>query len=174
MRPEIGLPADLWANAREARSVNGSRMQRKIGKPTSRLKSDARALLARFLSEASIAVVPFGESHYGAAVEAWLRFGKGRHPAALNFGDCLSYAVASLADEPLLFVGGTSPGPMSHAHLGPNAESPGQVAIRRPERIGQSCGWVESRGGAAAAKRRSEACFQPSGALNGFSTSTCP
>lgn len=73
---------------------------------SARLKSDARALLARFLSEASIAVVPFGESHYGAAVEAWLRFGKGRHPAALNFGDCLSYAVASLADEPLLFVGG--------------------------------------------------------------------
>ena len=72
---------------------------------SARLKSDARALLARFLSEASIAIVPFGESHYGAAVEAWLRFGKGRHPAALNFGDCLSYAVASLADEPLLFVG---------------------------------------------------------------------
>jgi ribonuclease VapC len=73
---------------------------------SARLKSDARALLARFLSEASIAVVPFGESHYGVAVEAWLRFGKGRHPAALNFGDCLSYAVASLADEPLLFMGG--------------------------------------------------------------------
>ena len=85
-----------------------------IGTPTlaetaivlsARLQSDARPLLARFLSEASIAVVPFGESHYGAAVDAWLRYGKGRHPAALNFGDCLSYAVARLAQEPLLFVG---------------------------------------------------------------------
>jgi ribonuclease VapC len=69
------------------------------------LQRDARSLLARFLSEASIAIVPFGESHYGAAVDAWLRYGKGRHPAALNFGDCLSYAVARLANEPLLFVG---------------------------------------------------------------------
>jgi ribonuclease VapC len=36
---------------------------------------------------------------------AFRRFGKGRHPAALNFGDCLSYAAAKLADYPLLFVG---------------------------------------------------------------------
>ena len=72
---------------------------------SARLQRDARSLLARFLSEASIAIVPFGESHYGAAVEAWLRYGKGKHPAALSFGDCLSYAVARLAHEPLLFVG---------------------------------------------------------------------
>ena len=72
---------------------------------SARLERDARPLLARFLSEASIAIVPFGESHYSAAVEAWLRFGKGKHPAALNFGDCLSYAVARLANEPLVFTG---------------------------------------------------------------------
>jgi len=72
---------------------------------SARLHSDARSLLARLLSEASIAIIPFGESHYGAAVDAWLRYGKGKHPAALNFGDCLSYAVARLANEPLLFVG---------------------------------------------------------------------
>lgn len=73
---------------------------------SARLRNDARSLLARFLSEAWIAVIPFGEAHYGAAVEAWLRYGKGRHPAALNLGDCLSYAVARLAGEPLLFVVG--------------------------------------------------------------------
>jgi ribonuclease VapC len=39
------------------------------------------------------------------ATQAWLTFGKGRHPAALNFADCLSYALARRADEPLLFVG---------------------------------------------------------------------
>jgi len=37
--------------------------------------------------------------------EAFRRFGKGRHPAALNLGDCLTYATAKLADRPLLFVG---------------------------------------------------------------------
>ena len=72
---------------------------------SARLKEDARGLLARFLREAGIDVVPFGESHYSAAVDAWLRFGKGRHPAALNFGDCLSYATAGLAGEKLLCVG---------------------------------------------------------------------
>ena len=72
---------------------------------SARLENDARSLLARFLSEASISIIPFGESHYSAAVDAWLRYGKGKHPAALNFGDCLSYAVAQLANEPLLFVG---------------------------------------------------------------------
>jgi ribonuclease VapC len=40
-----------------------------------------------------------------AAVDAWLRFGKGRHHAALNFGDCISYATVKLARLALLFVG---------------------------------------------------------------------
>lgn len=72
---------------------------------SARLGRDARGLLARFLQEASVTVVPFGEQHLSAAVDAWLRFGKGQHPAGLNFGDCLSYATASLMGEPLLFTG---------------------------------------------------------------------
>jgi ribonuclease VapC len=72
---------------------------------SARLERDARGLLARFLQEGSIATIPFGEAHFSVAVEAWLRFGKGRHPAALNFGDCLAYAAAALAGEPLLCVG---------------------------------------------------------------------
>ncbi len=85
-----------------------------IGAPTlvetgivvsSRLKVDARGLLARFLAESAVVVVPFGEAHTSAAIDAWLRFGKGRHPAALNLGDCNSYAVAKVAGEPLLYVG---------------------------------------------------------------------
>jgi ribonuclease VapC len=39
------------------------------------------------------------------AVDAYLRFGKGRHPAALNLGDCLTYAVSRIAEEPLLYIG---------------------------------------------------------------------
>jgi ribonuclease VapC len=50
-------------------------------------------------------VVAVDEAHARAAAGAWRRFGKGRHPADLNFGDCFAYATASLADLPLLFKG---------------------------------------------------------------------
>ena len=50
-------------------------------------------------------VVPFNQEHMDAAATAFIRFGKGHHPAALNFGDCMSYAVASVAGMPLLFIG---------------------------------------------------------------------
>ena len=72
---------------------------------SARLDRDARGMLARFLEEADITVVPFTEAHFGTAVSAWLRYGKGRHPAGLNLGDCLAYAVAKLANMPLLAVG---------------------------------------------------------------------
>jgi ribonuclease VapC len=72
---------------------------------SARLRQDARGSLSRFLMEGSITTVPFGDAHLAAAVDAWLRYGKGRHMASLNFGDCLSYATAVLAGEPLLCVG---------------------------------------------------------------------
>ncbi len=72
---------------------------------SARLRRDARALLSRFLIEGSITTIPFGDAHYGAAVEAWLRYGKGRDAAALNFGDCMAYATARLAGQPLLCKG---------------------------------------------------------------------
>ena len=72
---------------------------------SARTSGDARGLLARFLQEGNISTVPFGDAHFGVAVEAWLRYGKGRHAAALNFGDCLAYAIAKVTDEPLLCRG---------------------------------------------------------------------
>ena len=72
---------------------------------TARVEADAEALLASFLRQFEIVEVPFGDRHWRAAVEAFHRFGEGRHPAGLNFGDCLSYATAKLADRALLFVG---------------------------------------------------------------------
>jgi ribonuclease VapC len=72
---------------------------------TGRIEGDAETVLSGFLRQFEILPVPFGERHWRAAVEAFRQFGKGRHPAALNFGDCLSYATAKLADRPLLFVG---------------------------------------------------------------------
>ncbi len=72
---------------------------------TARLGPSGRTFLARFLAEGAVSVVAFGEQHWQSAVEAYARFGKGRHPARLNFGDCMSYAVAKIAGEPLLCVG---------------------------------------------------------------------
>jgi len=70
-----------------------------------RLGTGAHGLLERMLDELGVQEVPFGEIHWREAVDAYHRFGKGRHPAALNFGDCMTYAVAKLAGEPLLFQG---------------------------------------------------------------------
>jgi ribonuclease VapC len=59
----------------------------------------------RFVRDLGIVIIPFEEDHARAAAEAFARFGKGRHRAALNFGDCMSYAVAKLAGQPLLCTG---------------------------------------------------------------------
>ncbi|HXN49181.1 MAG TPA: type II toxin-antitoxin system VapC family toxin [Bryobacteraceae bacterium] len=72
---------------------------------TARLGQDARPMLFAFLRRLEAEVVPFNEEHLDAAATAFIRFGRGRHPAALNFGDCKSYAVASVAGMPLLFAG---------------------------------------------------------------------
>ena len=61
--------------------------------------------LAGLLEELDVAVVPFTLAHHEVAARAYERYGRGRHKANLNFGDCLSYAVASLAGDSLLFVG---------------------------------------------------------------------
>jgi ribonuclease VapC len=52
-----------------------------------------------------IEIIPFTARHATVARDAWLRYGKGNHPARLNYGDCISYATAQVANEPLLFVG---------------------------------------------------------------------
>jgi ribonuclease VapC len=85
-----------------------------IGAPTlvetgivlvARLGVPGKSLLARFVQEAELSVIALTDRHWPVAVDAYLRFGKGRHPAALNFRDCLTYAVSQVADEPLLCVG---------------------------------------------------------------------
>ena len=76
---------------------------------SARLERDARGILARFIQETGAVVIPFSEAHYSAAHQAWLEFGKGRHAAALNFGDCASYATAQLANEALLCTGDDFP-----------------------------------------------------------------
>ncbi len=57
------------------------------------------------IDDVGISIVPFDPSQMKAAREAFRRFGKGRHKAALNLGDCFSYALAKTFDAPLLFKG---------------------------------------------------------------------
>lgn len=61
--------------------------------------------LDRLLRTIGAEVVPVGEEQVTLARDAALRFGRGRHAAGLNFGDCFSYALAVARGEPLLFVG---------------------------------------------------------------------
>lgn len=59
-----------------------------------------------FLRKAAIELIPVDSEQAHTARRAFSRFGRGRHPAALNFGDCFSYALSLEAGEPLLFKGG--------------------------------------------------------------------
>lgn len=72
---------------------------------TARLGRDARGLLQGLLREWGAETVTFGEDHWREAVTTFERYGRGRHPAQLNFGDCMAYAVARLSGEPLLCTG---------------------------------------------------------------------
>ena len=74
--------------------------RRAAGSPAA--ASDLALVMAHF----EIAVIPFAAEHWPVAWVAFLRYGKGRHPAGLNLGDCLTYAVAKLSGQALLCVGG--------------------------------------------------------------------
>jgi ribonuclease VapC len=58
-----------------------------------------------FLIDAEITVIDVDREQVEAARLAWRKFGKGRHPAALNFGDCFVYALTKISGEPLLAKG---------------------------------------------------------------------
>jgi len=85
-----------------------------IGAPTlvecaivaqAKLGEHGPADLDHFLRRLHVDVVPFGEDEASVARYAFHAFGKGRHPAGLNFGDCLSYAIAGTSNDTLLFKG---------------------------------------------------------------------
>ena len=72
---------------------------------TGRGRTNAVEKVEGLLQELGVTVVPFGEREWYASVAAALQFGRGRHPARLNFGDCMSYAVAAVANDSLMFLG---------------------------------------------------------------------
>ena len=88
--------------------------RRGIGTPTlvetglvlaARTGERAESLLRGAITELDLTPVVFDDRHRHAALKAFQRYGRGRHPARLNFGDCMSYAVAKVAGAPLLFTG---------------------------------------------------------------------
>ena len=72
---------------------------------TNRIGEHARMILTQFLHEWRVHIIPFGESHWTECVNAYERFGKGRHKAGLNFGDCMTFAIARLSAQSLLCTG---------------------------------------------------------------------
>ena len=73
---------------------------------SNKLGIDAFPMVELFIRQSNIQVLPFTHEHMRPAVGAFHRFGKGRHKAKLNLGDCMTYATASIAAMPLLFTGG--------------------------------------------------------------------
>ncbi len=70
-----------------------------------RLGQDGRNRAERLIVGLDLRVVDWTQTHAKIAADAFVRFGKGRHLAALNFGDCMAYATAKSLDAPLLFKG---------------------------------------------------------------------
>jgi len=72
---------------------------------TSYLGAGAEQILDALLFDAGIVTVPISFPQAKLALAAFRQYGKGRHPASLNFGDCFSYALAKSSAQPLLFKG---------------------------------------------------------------------
>jgi ribonuclease VapC len=72
---------------------------------TGRNFPNAPAIIKQLVELPNVTTVAFSERHYNAAEKEFDQFGKGRHPASWNMGDCVSYAVAAIAKAPLLFKG---------------------------------------------------------------------
>jgi ribonuclease VapC len=75
----------------------------------SRAHPDPKSIADSFLRDMQVKLLTMDEKQTELAVHAFLIFGKGRHPARLNLGDCYSCAAARACDCPLLFVGGDCP-----------------------------------------------------------------
>ncbi|MDK1494482.1 type II toxin-antitoxin system VapC family toxin [Sinorhizobium sp. 7-81] len=70
-----------------------------------RLGEAGTAELDLWLYKAGVEIVAVDAEQIAVARRAWRSYGKGRHPAGLNYGDCFSYALAKTRNEPLLFKG---------------------------------------------------------------------
>ena len=102
--PEAGDFAQAIANAPE-NVISGPSWVEASMVITARLGNEGHDLLIELLERSRVAIVPCDEALAHGAYDAWLTYGRGRHAAGLNFGDCFSYALAKQRVEPLLFKG---------------------------------------------------------------------
>ena len=87
----VGIAAPTWVETSIVLTASGL--------------EDAAGFLEQFGREFRVESIPFSAEHGRAAIDAWRQYGRGNHPARLNFGDCITLAVARVSNEPLLFVG---------------------------------------------------------------------
>jgi ribonuclease VapC len=89
----------------ESRRGTRDRQPSRAGKATRGSAPLHRDEVHELVKELGVTVVPFGEPDWHRAVDAFSRYGRGRHRSSLNFGDCLAYATAAAAGDSLLYVG---------------------------------------------------------------------
>ncbi len=100
--PEADRFIDHLLAASEVRISAGTLIEMRIVAE----RDGGSAELDVLLEAAAVEVVPVDARQVELAFDGFRRFGKGRHPAGLNFGDLFAYALARALDEPLLFKGG--------------------------------------------------------------------
>ena len=101
---DANLYAELITQSDSRRMSAATFVETAIVVETQTKTSGSRQLDA-FMRRADIAIEPVTEEHAHIARQAFIDFGKGRHAAGLNYGDCFSYALAKATGEPLLFKG---------------------------------------------------------------------
>ena len=102
--PEAEDFAKAIANAPEV-VINGPTWVETSMVVTARLGNEGHTLLIELLERSRVVIVPCDAALAQWAYDAWLKYGRGRHAAGLNFGDCFSYALSKRRAEPLLFKG---------------------------------------------------------------------
>ncbi len=101
--PDAALYAEAIAGAEECRISAATWVEASI--VVASQTENGWSELDYFMRRAGISISPVTEEIARIALEAWWRYGKGRHGAGLNFGDCFSYALSRATGEPLLFKG---------------------------------------------------------------------
>jgi ribonuclease VapC len=96
-RTRLTSPITVWETAVALARITGKSVP------------DAKRQLNEFLALTKIQTLPVPSQAAAIALEAFDRYGKGRHPAQLNMGDCFAYACARHFGEPLMFKGGDFP-----------------------------------------------------------------
>ena len=106
LRKEPEAPAFGAALAEEPRvAISAATLVELCVVAESRAGAAVRAEVERLMADAAVEVAPFTAGQAALACEGWRRFGKGRHPAGLDLGDCFSYACAKANNARLLYKG---------------------------------------------------------------------